>query len=1317
MRFASILLSLLSLLLSVEPASSQSAVTVAGVDFLVQSQREDGSWESPRVRPEQATAEAVQTVLDVGQEPAVLFAGSNFLEAAPTLDTDDRARRIRALLILRDVSELTARLRADVHPEGGWGLTAELSADPLDTALVLRGSNAVVRDGLLEPAVRYLLLAQREDGGWPCTGSLGTEVESEVFCTSHALLGLLRQRFQLSTDREIAAGAAFLRSHLQPNGAFGPPGPDQIVHTALASLALARVPAFGPEVPAVKAFLEGSQQADGSWDGDPYATALVLRALAAMRFVRFCGDGSTDPPAEACDGMDLEGQTCEDLGFGPGTLTCSAQCTFDTSECTAPPVCGDDLRNRPEEVCDGTDLGGQSCDSVGFASGDLACAEDCTAFDVLDCLEAPTCGDGVVNQPGEICDLSDLGGATCSSLGLGSGPLRCGADCAYDVSACDAAGSVLDHKGRDLVVGFLRNFDDRFRAFPTSAELHLTSDEPTVATIRHPVEDSTFAVSVPVEPGQVTVVPLPDAVHDAWPPAQIRSNAVRISAPEELTVYLINRQAFTSDAALGLPVETLGTSYVVMASSPTGFLDRTQFLIVAPFDDTRVTITPTDFLQLAEPGTFQNPGAPLRIELRRGEGFRGQAAFSGRDLTGTRIQANRPVAVFHGNVCTNVPSTQPTCDHLFEMAPPVSRWGSSALLTNLPDRPAGSSYRVVAAEDGTEITLDGLAQAVLDRGDHLEIGPLTGRHVLTGSEPISVTQLLTGGTSPGATTGDPSMVHVVPSDQFLESYTISTVGGGQFDEHFLVLTAPTSSVGSVLLDGEPLEPTEFSPIGDSDFSSAVVSLEEGTHTTASSAPHGLVVGGFNFADSYLYPGGTRLELTHPFCGDGVLDPSTEECDLQAFGGKSCASFGFASGFLGCTVDCRIDASECSGFTLQDLDDDGSPATEDCDDLDPEVNPAQSEIFSNGVDDDCNPATPDEVPEGALSCRLFSDQRVYTAVDLVALDGDIANHDPALSLPGLTALLEIEHEAGSEVVSEGRELAPLPSGARVRQYFVASATEWEPGTYEARLVVRAGDSEVAQCGAGFRVESTTANGAGLEGRLLVEPDQVDPGEFTEALFTLHHQGNASLEDLQIRVVVVDPASGAVVGVVHDQASLDPGETYAGSRTLVTDGLAASTSHPVILLARPSGSPAELTLDSAVLTVVNAPPDCSDSFATPDRLWPPNHKWIDVELGGVTDPDGDPVTVAVHTVLQDERTDDAGSGETCPDAEALGASSARLRAERSGRQDGRVYHVLFTADDGRGGVCEGEVTVCVPHDRNGVCGDQGGRVESAGCRADE
>ena len=71
---------------------------------------------------------------------------------------------------------------------------------------------------------------------------------------------------------------------------------------------------------------------------------------------------------------------------------------------------------------------------------------------------------------------------------------------------------------------------------------------------------------------------------------------------------------------------------------------------------------------------------------------------------------------------------------------------------------------------------------------------------------------------------------------------------------------------------------------------------------------------------------------------------------------------------------------------------------------------------------------------------------------------------------------------------------------------------------------------------------------------------------------------------------------------------------------------------------------------------------------------------------------------------------------PDGIGPGTDAAQLRSERVGNScepgDGRVYHIDFSADDGRVGECSGSVTVCVPHDRGDAdgCVDQGPLFDS-------
>jgi len=111
-------------------------------------------------------------------------------------------------------------------------------------------------------------------------------------------------------------------------------------------------------------------------------------------------------------------------------------CYFDSSGLSsgADHVCGNGRMESPEE-CDGADFDGLTCTSFGYTGGALACSEGCR-IEVSDCTGGGVCGDNAVNALGEECDGQDLLGLGCQSLGLGDGILGCDSECRLDTSQC-----------------------------------------------------------------------------------------------------------------------------------------------------------------------------------------------------------------------------------------------------------------------------------------------------------------------------------------------------------------------------------------------------------------------------------------------------------------------------------------------------------------------------------------------------------------------------------------------------------------------------------------------------------------------------------------------------------------------------------------------------------------------------------------------------------------------------------------------------------------------------------------------------------------
>lgn len=146
-----------------------------------------------------------------------------------------------------------------------------------------------------------------------------------------------------------------------------------------------------------------------------------------------CGDNFLDPDEE-CDTLKFGGVTCENLGLSGGNLSCSSNCKIITDGCTG--ECGNGLLEEGE-TCDGTVLPVTDCaqlEDYNFTSGTLSCKSDCT-WDFDQCNSAE-CGNNIIDT-NEECDGDDLQGVTCETLGFSGGMVSCHpTNCLIDSSDC-----------------------------------------------------------------------------------------------------------------------------------------------------------------------------------------------------------------------------------------------------------------------------------------------------------------------------------------------------------------------------------------------------------------------------------------------------------------------------------------------------------------------------------------------------------------------------------------------------------------------------------------------------------------------------------------------------------------------------------------------------------------------------------------------------------------------------------------------------------------------------------------------------------------
>jgi hypothetical protein len=118
------------------------------------------------------------------------------------------------------------------------------------------------------------------------------------------------------------------------------------------------------------------------------------------------------------------------------------------------------------------------------------------------------------------------------------------------------------------------------------------------------------------------------------------------------------------------------------------------------------------------------------------------------------------------------------------------------------------------------------------------------------------------------------------------------------------------------------------------------------------------------------------------------------------------------------------------------------------------------------------------------------------------------------------------------------------------------------------------------------------------------------------------------------------------------------------------------------------------------VDTTPPTISGVFATPSLLWPPNHKFVDVSISYRVTDNVDPAgsIACALNVSSNEPVDGAGDGDTAPDWQIVDSHHLRLRAERAGTGDGRVYEIAITCSDAHTNASKQTVTVTVPKNKS-------------------
>jgi len=349
----------------------------------------------------------------------------------------------------------------------------------------------------------------------------------------------------------------------------------------------------------------------------------------------------------------------------------------------------------------------------------------------------------------------------------------------------------------------------------------------------------------------------------------IENKGIHLHATDSVNVYALNYRTQSSDVAVIYPTESLGKEYFAMCYTPhpTNTIEsNTEFLIVASEDNTIVKITPT-----VETDRRKKANIMFSIMLNKGQSYQVQSMNSDingqGDLTGSYIISDKPIAFYSGAKSTAVPFEGQSRDHLYEQIPPTNTWGREFYIVPLEKR-IRDTYRVLAAEDSTIVTIEGLNRTVsLNRGKFFEfVLDYQAACRLIASRKVLLSQYCRSQDIDGSNgVGDPFMIILSPISQKINDVTFEAYKSALIKDMFFInIITRSSEVASILLDDAPINNNYFKSFPNGKYAYAQVPIRSGTHRLYNPNKNGgflaYVYGFGERTESYGYGVGFNLDI-------------------------------------------------------------------------------------------------------------------------------------------------------------------------------------------------------------------------------------------------------------------------------------------------------------------------------------------------------------------------------------------------------------------------------------------------------------------------
>ena len=348
----------------------------------------------------------------------------------------------------------------------------------------------------------------------------------------------------------------------------------------------------------------------------------------------------------------------------------------------------------------------------------------------------------------------------------------------------------------------------------------------------------------------------------------------------QISVSVSSHDIYSSDSYLALPLIDyididLYTYYATTPNSNVSELNH-QLLLVGGHNDTTITVcTTTDAkisMELINNGVLIE-GETYTFQLNQYDTILIQSEEY--SLTGSKITADKPIALLSGHQCAVLPETGNSCDFVIEQYPPTINWGKTFMFPMISSRMSGSYISIVSSSNDTTVDLRCYSnmtnvnitdQVYFDKeGSFINIlvAPDDVYCIVVSDQPIMVT-LIGASENYDDSYGDPFMMIVPPVEQFYSN--VSFIPNTDFGNSFVNIFSLDASVdidGKYVNNWVEVLSLDNSLLGyvaqvDVVVADEAMSLQVSSNTALSFVAN---VYGFNFSTGYGQVAGMNFLLT------------------------------------------------------------------------------------------------------------------------------------------------------------------------------------------------------------------------------------------------------------------------------------------------------------------------------------------------------------------------------------------------------------------------------------------------------------------------